>query len=103
MNRQVLAVKTLDPTKKALWVAALRSGEYEQGRGNLHDKGKFCCLGVWLKVVEGILPSVGDHVVNNDLYRQMEKEGIDTPTCANMNDFDHLSFPQIADWIEENL
>ena len=30
-----------------LWVEALRSGEYEQGRSALRpEKGRFCCLGV---------------------------------------------------------
>lgn len=28
------------------WVAALRSGVYEQTRGELRDKNGFCCLGV---------------------------------------------------------
>jgi hypothetical protein len=28
------------------WVAALRSGEYEQGKGALHLDGRYCCLGV---------------------------------------------------------
>lgn len=31
---------------KDQWVAALRSGEYEQGTGALNNKGKYCCLGV---------------------------------------------------------
>ena len=33
--------------KNALkWVEALESGEYEQGRTELHEGEKFCCLGV---------------------------------------------------------
>lgn len=40
----------LNPEVKAKWVAALRSGEYKQGRSYLHyiDEGEshFCCLGV---------------------------------------------------------
>lgn len=28
------------------WIAALRSGEYEQTRGALNDENGFCCLGV---------------------------------------------------------
>ena len=28
------------------WVTALRSGEFQQGRGALCADGKFCCLGV---------------------------------------------------------
>lgn len=33
---------------KAAWVAALRSGEYQQGKGRLHivDTNSYCCLGV---------------------------------------------------------
>lgn len=38
----------MDQTIKAQWVAALRSGEYEQGRGTLHNPvaNEYCCLGV---------------------------------------------------------
>jgi len=31
---------------KKKWLKALRSGEYEQCTGRLHDDGKYCCLGV---------------------------------------------------------
>jgi len=31
---------------KQLWIDALRSGDYEQGVGNLHQVGEYCCLGV---------------------------------------------------------
>jgi hypothetical protein len=36
----------MNPEIKAKWVAALRSGEYKQGRGRLNRVDKFCCLGV---------------------------------------------------------
>ena len=36
---------------RAKWVAALRSGEYEQGFDALHDGDGFCCLGVLLMVM----------------------------------------------------
>jgi hypothetical protein len=36
----------MNPEIKAQWVAALRSGEFEQGKGTLKRDGKFCCLGV---------------------------------------------------------
>jgi hypothetical protein len=29
-----------------LWVDALRSGEYKQGKGYLNEAGRYCCLGV---------------------------------------------------------
>lgn len=31
---------------KEKWVAALRSGDYKQGRGRLQNEDGFCCLGV---------------------------------------------------------
>ena len=36
------------PNKKNLrmWVRALRSGAYEQGKGHMAKDGKYCCLGV---------------------------------------------------------
>lgn len=36
----------MNPEIKAQWVAALRSGEYTQTCGHLHDNEGFCCLGV---------------------------------------------------------
>lgn len=33
-----------------LWVAALRSGEYTQASGRLHDSRGYCCLGVACEV-----------------------------------------------------
>ena len=36
----------MKPEIKAKWVAALRSGEYQQGVGRLREENQFCCLGV---------------------------------------------------------
>ena len=36
----------MTPEFKAQWIAALRSGKYEQGKGRLREGDKFCCLGV---------------------------------------------------------
>lgn len=36
----------MNPAIKRKWVDALRSGEYEQGRGGLRHHDKYCCLGV---------------------------------------------------------
>lgn len=37
----------MNPEIKKQWVAALRSGEYKQGTGQLRSKNnEFCCLGV---------------------------------------------------------
>ena len=42
----------MNPEIKEQWTTALRSGEYKQGKGHLHQKGEnglpdtYCCLGV---------------------------------------------------------
>lgn len=35
---------------KNKWVAALKSGKYKQGAGFLCEGGKYCCLGVLLRI-----------------------------------------------------
>jgi hypothetical protein len=49
-------------TNAQKWVAALRSGEYAQTRGFLHDSNGYCCLGVacdlYQKEVGGLLVRV---------------------------------------------
>ena len=37
---------------KKKWIAALTSGEYEQGTGQLCGSDGFCCLGVLASVVD---------------------------------------------------
>jgi hypothetical protein len=36
----------MNPEVKERWIAALRSGEYDQGKNLLRFEEKFCCLGV---------------------------------------------------------
>ncbi len=36
----------MKPEIKALWLQALRNGEYNQSSAELRDKNGFCCLGV---------------------------------------------------------
>ncbi len=52
--------KARKPTKKQIdkwkvirkeWVKALRSGDYEQGEGQLVRDGKYCCLGVLCEII----------------------------------------------------
>jgi hypothetical protein len=74
----------MNPEVKARWVAALRSGEYKQGKGALRLNNKFCCLGVLC-----------------DLY------GDDYDALSAHNDgtsqFPPRTFAEIADAIEEQL
>ena len=107
----------MNPEVKEKWVAALRSGEYEQGAGRLrsHDS-KFCCLGVlydiagdgWVKdytdpeplyrTAEGLsslLPDVFRETVGITVIEELR--------LSVLNDDDRKTFPEIAEWIEENL
>lgn len=59
---------------KALWLAALRSGEYLQGKDSLHSinddlKDAYCCLGVLCEVAvnEGIIPEPENAFGDTDL------------------------------------
>jgi hypothetical protein len=104
---------------KQIWLNALRSGKYEQGRETLCDNGRFCCLGVLtdLFIIEtnqewhrdcgtlysfetegGILP-----------FSVQEWAGLNAPNpyiagqhLTTWND-EGASFEEIADLIEEHL
>ncbi len=109
------------------WVAALRSGEFPQGHGNLERGGQFCCLGVLCATLEaeGELSSAfypesrvrtwGD---SQGAYlppvRASQLLGLVDPNITVMyrgartelwrlNDLYRLSFDQIADLIEKEF
>jgi hypothetical protein len=98
----------LDPEFKAKWCAALRSGEYKQGRHGLRDGDRYCCLGVACDVLDpkgwdgarfgglaGHMPDAVGHRIG--LFR------VAMYRLADMNDLDGKSFSEIADYIEANL
>ncbi len=105
---------------KRKWLKALRSGEYDQGKGKLFCDGKYCCLGVADEICgyspsteSGILP---DHDKTPEILR---KDSIVKSYLMSMNDgtrigrssplYDEIeygvkySFDEIANWIEKNL
>ena len=99
-----------------IWVEALRSGEYSQGKNKLQDLNGFCCLGVLCNLGEkaGISVTKRDgRLVGNYLHSQkeiMEWSGINSPigvyvgsekTVSDLND-EGKSFEVIADIIEQN-
>jgi hypothetical protein len=108
----------LPPDFKAKWIAALRSGEYKQGKDKLHHDGRFCCLGVGC-VVAGIeVSQLGTYCypsvlarLNPSLLPPLFQTTTHSSACwklATMNDgkgdnITQKSFTQIADWIEQNL
>ncbi len=98
----------LPPDFKAKWIAALRSGEYEQTQGTLHKSNAFCCLGVACMAVgyddPSEVESIGFISVAADKIPQMLHGDCGVPEVLSvMNDDDGKSFAEIADWIEANL
>lgn len=124
--------KKLDPTFKAEWIAALRSGEFPQGRKYLNRNNEYCCLGVRceLDVKAGRLDKgFYDGTTSDGIIRYgYGSTGTPGPTILKrwglseeamnslitMNDGQRdtqtdeftqepKTFSEIADWIEENL
>jgi len=62
----------MDPQIRARWVAALRSGKFEQGRDYLRWGDKLCCLGVLceLAAADGVIPSPRPGMGNSWLYAE---------------------------------
>lgn len=103
------------------WLAALRSGEYQQGKEALCEDGKYCCLGV-LSKLQGRLTDGGYDAdplycsglsVDNPLrqiiceYGEMPRkcsvsiEGVELPkTILSACNDNGLTFLEIADIIE---
>jgi hypothetical protein len=106
--------------EKKLWVDALRSGDYKQTKGTLHnlDDEGFCCLGLGALVL-GIASKEGMGVTpytcedgEKEIYDEgpgdvydywREKTSSDVVNMlTKMNDYGD-TFAEIADWIEEKL
>jgi hypothetical protein len=95
---------------KARWVAALRSGNYKQGRYTLHTEKNngeivFCCLGVLVD----ISPAVASR---NTCTSQLDESTLDYAGISvdemnkltNLNDHrEFYGFRRIANYIEKNL
>lgn len=115
----------MNPTVKSAWLAALRSGEYEQARNYLKADGKFCCLGVLCDIsgvgewdsfgmsegVEKYHQAGGGWGSSGSLPLFVEKwAGLSVESdltvvddLVAMNDDQQLGFEEIADAIEERL
>lgn len=93
---------------KNKWVAALRSGNYIQGKRFLQscegDHTAYCCLGVLIDVYDSDFfnsnnPGDGYDLIKCDLGLSSEQ----VRNCWIMNDRENRSFNKIADYIQENL
>jgi hypothetical protein len=100
----------MDASLKAKWTAALRSGEYEQGKGFLRMEGSFCCIGV-LGDIQGMdFDSRGYDNASCELGDKYAAglSFYDRDTLARMNDGDSrfnnkkFTFDEIADFIDAN-
>ncbi len=97
------------------WLAALRSGTYQQGEGELRvddgDGPLFCCLGVYCEV-RGLRFEDGGYILPTGArqdttflleYYIAELADLTTQSAlADMND-KGASFAEIADWIEQHI
>lgn len=91
----------MNPEIKAQWIAALRSGSYDQCIGRLTDGTGYCCLGV-LREITGLPPSKDTELLD---YTPAFKIGLrfeTQETLSRMND-GGLTFAEIADHIEATL
>lgn len=95
----------MDVELKAKWVAALRSGEYQQITGQLRGGGGYCCLGVFC-IVAGLPISdngISVETTAPDCYQPIvDLIGTQLSILWAKND-NRVPFPEIADWIEANL
>lgn len=121
--------RKLDPTVKDVWVTALRSGDYHQGKKQLgkkpsshkHDEVEFCCLGVlavatpdtsktYWKENQLCIPDQDQYVTWDEVAQLPlwlgDIYGLDDEaqnSLTEMNDSAGMSFAEIADWIELTL
>lgn len=90
----------MNQQQKEQWLAALRSGKYQQGTRRLQNSGRYCCLGVVREVCalpvagNGFLVDENESWVFLDKHTQLE--------LANMNDRGD-DFAAIADYIEQHI
>lgn len=109
----------MDQKIKKLWTDALRSDEYEQGRGCLNRNDRLCCLGVLYEVliendvtpIKKSEPDLRGRVEYNGEDASLDYNvaglvGIDEAACERliaMNDKFKSSFEEIADYIDLSL
>lgn len=122
---------SMNPEVKAKWVAALRSGKYQQASGTLNDEGRFCCLGVLCEISglgawgehngDGLIPYETSKDKETDLaphsvcdwagFQEGSNPQLRVPTVVIEEEREGLhehndagkTFAEIADAIEEQL
>lgn len=112
----------MNPTVKALWVAALRSGQYKQGMSQLrNERNEFCCLGVLCNLHAQAHPEIAKTQTDPERYLRnryympeavVQWSGLYTHRSVEINNVREnlayhndrgVPFAQIADAIEAQL
>jgi hypothetical protein len=111
----------MKPEIKAAWIAALRSGKYQQTTGRLRDSNGFCCLGVLcdLAANTGVVgwgsDTLGNAAIDNEAHllpiSVMSWAGLIDRHPGRLADYNDgidpanrsYSFIEIADLIERHL
>ena len=108
-------MKKMNPAIKDKWIAALRSGEYEQTTGQLRNGDSFCCLGVLCNVHAYEHPHIAKRQEKCGVYMGCTTMPPDAVrNWAGIHDDQYLrrfaefndtgsTFAQIADAIERDL
>lgn len=115
------------PEIAGLWIDALESGNYAQGRGALNTDGEFCCLGVLCDIAADL--GIVERSTREGPFNRVQYDGISTVVphrvmtwaglksevgdyvegdnfgnyLANDNDYREKSFAEIAKIISENV
>lgn len=109
----------LKPEDKARWVAALRSGDYQQARKKLRSDAGYCCLGVfcdifgdgaWVRSSNGAwFYAMGPDKLRVGgvpplaLCRSVGLSERDMYSLVELNDDEEKGFAEIADYIEAGI
>lgn len=99
------------------WIEALRSGNYEQTRGELYSNGSYCALGVLCDVAKVPYYETGRFrhqraygheskdrfKLKDSTMKRLDLLYSETRVITRMNDDECKTFDQIADYVERNL
>lgn len=91
----------MNQKQKDLWVAALRSGDYKQGKGALRCKqdDTYCCLGVAQSVLKVRVRKNRYNQALSTVFLSIDHQA----ALMMMNDNDDRNFLEIADHIENYI
>lgn len=110
---QTTETKTKTPVERLEeWIAALRSGKYQQGYGQLREFDSYCCLGVacdlydatgWESVRDGLFRQQDGALMPRVVKKAYRITDRDVGMLINRNDGEHLNFAALADYIESTI